>query len=322
MGGFAEWGVSSNNSTLSTCGPPILLYCLSMHRSSISAVYQWSRLAQRVVALWHAGEGQTPSFVRDSYDAIAAEYDLTWTSHMRDLTQALLGRLSLGESSVCLDLTCGTGYATGQLQSAGAKQVIGVDAASGMLKVARQSYPGCRFVQADVLEFLRQQPDATFDVITCCWGLGYSKPRLVVRECSRLLRPGGQLGIIDNSLWSLREMIWTSIRAFSHHPEALTHAMRVRFLPSSRSLGAAMRQAGLHVDRRDQGERRYLAKSGREAIARLRSTGAAAGFEFAALPEHRDAVYATFASLLEERYGQEIPIVHRYIAAISRKGAI
>jgi anti-sigma factor RsiW len=60
--------------------------------------------------------------------------------------------------------------------------------------------------------------------------------------------------------------------------------------------------------------------TGRAAIERLTATGAAAGFEFAADPALRDAVFARFAEIIEARRTERgIPITHRYLAAVGEK---
>ena len=51
------------------------------------------------------------------------------------------------------------------------------------------------------------------------------------------------------------------------------------------------------------------------------TTGAAAGFEFAADERYRDEVFERFAQILEERHLSSggIPITHRYLAAVGQK---
>ena len=72
-------------------------------------------LAVRVARLaWRQPE-RTADLIRDSYDRIAAGYDRAWTTHMRDLTRALLDRLAPPTGAACIDLACGTGFATGEL---------------------------------------------------------------------------------------------------------------------------------------------------------------------------------------------------------------
>jgi len=97
--------------------------------------------------------------------------------------------------------------------------------------------------------------------------------------------------------------------------------MKVRFLPASWALAAMMRAAGLAVRASWGGSKTYVVATGESAIARLTATGAAAGFEFAADPALRDAVFARFAEILAARCRtpQGIAITHRYLAAVGVK---
>lgn len=281
----------------------------------------WGRLALRVVRLARAG-GHTPELVRDSYDRLAGGYDSAWTDHMRDLSLTMLDRLGVGRGARCLDLTCGTGFLTGQLANRAGRRCLGVDASGGMLAVAAARHGDrCDFRQADVLAFLRTCPPASFDVVTCAWGLGYSRPGAVLGGVARVLAPGGRVGIIDNSLFSLAGVLWCSLLAFAERPEALAHAMNVRFLPGSVVLSALMRWHGLGVRDAWDGARTYRVPDGQSALARLQATGAAAGFEFAAAPADRDALFARFAEILQARYAAAngVPITHRYLAAVGVK---
>jgi len=92
-----------------------------------------------------------------------------------------------------LDVACGTGWHISFLREQ--YSVEGVDINAGMLKVARQKYPGIRFSQGDMRSFdLRRQ----FDVVTCLFSaIGYMKTkadlRTAVNNMSRHLLPGGVL---------------------------------------------------------------------------------------------------------------------------------
>ena len=133
------------------------------------------------------------ALVTRSYDRISTGYNQAWTHHMRHLTDDLIDRLEVGAGHAALDLTCGTGYATGRMATVTECGAVGVDASQGMLAQARDACAGqCTFVRADILTYLNTVPDATYDRITCCWGLGYSKPLSVLRQIRRVLKPGAK----------------------------------------------------------------------------------------------------------------------------------
>ncbi len=280
------------------------------------------RMVVRVAKLLLSRRNGHAKWVTKSYDRIGPVYNTAWTDHMRHLTDNLIDRLEVQPGHAVLDLTCGTGYATRRLAALAGRRAVGVDASKGMLAQARAaSAEPCEFVRADVLDYLATVPDATYDRIACCWGLGYSKPLSVLRQARRVLKPGGRVGVIDNTLFSLREVLWTSVLTFMEQPEKLEHLMLFRFLAGRRHLSAWYRLARLRPLCGWGGAKRYTVASGAEAIERLRATGAAAGFEYAAGDRAADDVFARFAEILQQRHRKDgaLPIVHRYLAGIATR---
>jgi SAM-dependent methyltransferase len=280
----------------------------------------WAQFIVRAAGLLLTQPEKTSDLVAASYDHVATGYDEAWTNHMRDLSLGMLDELSPPAGATCLDLTCGTGFITSELARRTGGEVTGVDASAGMIAEAQRKHGNlCRFVHDDALHFLRLQRASRYDVVTCGWGLGYTKPLCVLRQIARVLRPGGRVGIIDNSLFSLAGVLWASFQAFAERPKALRHAMRVRFLPHSLVLAAMMRLAGLGVHRRRDGAKTYHVPTGQAAIERLTATGAAAGFEFAVFDEQREAIFARFAEIMDaRRTPQGVPITHRYLQVVGR----
>lgn len=280
------------------------------------------RFAGRVGYLYLFGGNRTGELVERSYDGISGGYDESWTEHMRDKTEELIGQLGLTAGDKAMDLTCGTGYATKLLVERTREKVVGVDVSAGMLAQAKERCGSAgEFVQGDILEYLKSVPAESFDAVTCCWGLGYSKPLSVLRQVKRVLKPGGKVGIIDNSFFSLKEVMKCSVQAFVERPGALENLMRFRFLMGSRQLGVWFRLAGLKRQALWNGSKSYTVGSGVEAIERLQATGAAAGFEFAAKESESDEIYRRFAEILEQRFLKDysITITHRYLAGIGVK---
>ncbi len=280
------------------------------------------KMAARIMYLFFIKPADCSSLVKRSYDRISDGYDEIWTNHMRDLTGLLISRLNPNTGDISLDLTCGTGFATNLIVQKTGAIVVGVDNSEGMITQARKNYGNsCKFVQADILKYLKKQPSCSVDTVTCCWGLGYSRPFAVLREIRRVLRKGGKVGIIDNSLFSLREVMYCSFLTFAEQPEKFVNLMRFRFLMNSWHLGLYCLLLGLKPKKLWGGEKSYSVENGKKAIEKLRATGGAAGFEYASNDEDSEEIFDRFAEILEEKYlrSDGITITHRYLAGIAVK---
>lgn len=275
----------------------------------------------RVLSLYFSRQNQMENLVCKSYDRISTGYDEIWTHHMRDLTAVLIEKMQIRPGANIIDLTCGTGFAAGLITQKTGQKVTGVDASEGMLAQARQNYPGCEFIQSDILAYLKQLPAASVDTVSCCWGLGYSKPLQIFRQIKRVLKKDGTVGIIDNSLFSLREVMYCSTLAFMEQPAKLKNLMKFRFLAGKKQLWLWFRLAGLKPLEVWGGSKSYQVENGVKAIERLRATGAAAGFEYAAEDENSDVIFARFAEILEQKYKIDgsISIIHRYLGGVAVK---
>lgn len=266
--------------------------------------------------------GPKDDLVKKSYDKISYGYDDVWTNHMRHLTEALIEQLDIHQGQKAIDLTCGTGFATNLIAKQTKEKVLGVDSSSGMLTQARQKHnQTCEFIRADIIKHLKTIPSNSVDIVTCCWGIGYSKPFAVLRQIKRILKPNGKVGIIDNSLFSLREIIWCSFLTFMEYPDELINLMKFRFLMGCWQLALWYRILGLQTTSLWSGQKSYTVNSGKTAIEKLQATGAAAGFEYASKESASEQINQRFAEILEEKYmdKNEITITHRYLAGIAVK---
>ncbi len=95
-----------------------------------------------------------------------------------------------------LDIGVGGGRTTPYLSSR-ASRYVGVDSSEEMIQICRQKFPGLEFVVADASD-LSAFPDGSFDAIVIAFnGLDYVLPEQkrgqCLRECKRVLRPGGVL---------------------------------------------------------------------------------------------------------------------------------
>lgn len=265
---------------------------------------------------------RTNYLVEKSYDRISSGYDEVWTNHMRGQSEDLIDRLAPKRGDSAIDLTCGTGFVTNLLAARTGGKVIGVDKSEGMLNEAHKKYgQRCEFVNSDILDFLKAVPANSVDIVTCCWGLGYTKPFAVLRQIKRVLKQGGKAGIIDNNLYSLIGISYCAFLTYLEQPDKMATLMRPRFLPRSFYLGLWWRILGMKPLYLWGGKKSYTVNNGREAVSALRTTGAAAGFEYMAKPEDADEIYQRLAEIIEQKLKKDnvITITHRYLAGIGEK---
>jgi malonyl-CoA O-methyltransferase len=144
-----------------------------------------------------SGDALDHAAVRDSFSRAAGRYDdaAVLQSQVR---RELLDRLGLVklEPAVVVDLGAGTGHATLELKRRYRRsRVVAADLAEGMLREARRRRTLLRrfdLVAADAVALPFR--DATVDLIFSNLMLQWcTDPDTVLRECRRVLRPGGLL---------------------------------------------------------------------------------------------------------------------------------
>ncbi len=149
--------------------------------------------------------------------------------------------LALRPSQRALDLCCGTGDLALALAAAG-PEVVGADFTGPMLPIARSKASKrkqlLQLAQADAqaLPFA----DRSFDAVTIAFGIrNVEDPTLGLRECRRVLRPGGRLAILE--FFPIKNRLWRwMFETYFHHVlpriARLTRAGRTgayEYLPAS-----------------------------------------------------------------------------------------
>lgn len=107
-----------------------------------------------------------------------------------------------------LDVAIGTAdLAIAMLQAGKAEQVTGIDLSAEMMKVGEQKCKQLGLEAGFLLENAQQMPfdDNSFDAVTCAFGCrNFSDLDAGLREMYRVLKPGGQVTILEFSYPSNR----------------------------------------------------------------------------------------------------------------------
>src|SRR5262249_54772917 len=136
--------------------------------------------------------------VRAMFDRIAPVYDAmnrTMTAGLDRRWRRITAESVVRPGNDVLDACCGTG----DLAIAAARiggRVTGLDFSERMLDRARKKAPELEWISGDLLEL--PFPDASFDAATVGFGVrNVDDLARALRELRRVLRDGGQLGILE-----------------------------------------------------------------------------------------------------------------------------
>ena len=134
--------------------------------------------------------------VENMFDQIAPRYDLVnrLMTFRMDVgwRRRTVKALELPTGSVVLDLACGTGDFCNDLLRYGLDP-IGIDFSTGMLSAAKTDAP---LIRADAL--CLPIPSSSVDGVTCGFALrNFTNLDEFFAEISRVLKPGGRIGLLD-----------------------------------------------------------------------------------------------------------------------------
>jgi ubiquinone/menaquinone biosynthesis C-methylase UbiE len=149
------------------------------------------------------------------------------------------------EADKILDIGCGTGKLLRGVNAYWpAAQLIGVDPAQGMLKVARRLTPEATFYMA-MAEALPLEDDSIDLAMSTTSFHHWRAQPIALREIVRVLHPGGCFILVDASF-----------------PEWLARAFRMKRFHSPARLRVLFAEAGLHVQLQQKIFRPWMATVG------------------------------------------------------------
>ena len=143
--------------------------------------------------------------VKEMFAGIAPRYDLLnhilslnidkgWRRRVRQELSDVLA----DKTAVVLDVACGTGDLSLELNTGAVAKVIGTDFCRPMLDIAAEKSNGIPYVEADAMHLAFAEE--TFDAVTIAFGLR-NLPNFEngLKELHRVLKPGGRLVVLECS---------------------------------------------------------------------------------------------------------------------------
>jgi predicted TPR repeat methyltransferase len=176
-----------------------------------------------------------PAYVRTLFDQYAPRFDAALVDELnyRGPQVLLKAVLSIFHGSGrpvffrrAVDLGCGTGLAAREF-AAYVGEFIGVDLSPGMIEQARATGLYARLDVADMVDGLRNEPDASLDLVLAADAVIYL-PDLVplVLEAARVLRPGGVLAFTTETHDAADVILGPGLR-YCHGAEHVRSAVTV-----------------------------------------------------------------------------------------------
>ncbi len=128
-----------------------------------------------------------------AFSTSADAYAATMAPALEPVAREVIRRAVLAPGERVLDIGTGTGTAAGMARGEG-RIVVGLDAARGMLDIARSEIPGVEFVESDFVDM--PFADDAFDVTLAAHALLFADDRqAALREWLRVTAPGGRLSL-------------------------------------------------------------------------------------------------------------------------------
>lgn len=148
------------------------------------------------------------------FNKLSTNYDSKYFNNITSSSTPMLDeiihklRVNPKDTLNVLDIGCGTGFNSNYIYS---KLKSGnytlVDISKGMLSSAKSNCNfNCTFIESDMLNYLKTCSDDSMDLIISSYSISYHLPKDIIKECSRVLKNGGFLGVIDTLKSTLPEL--------------------------------------------------------------------------------------------------------------------
>jgi SAM-dependent methyltransferase len=130
----------------------------------------------------------------DAWGHSANDWAYLYEHYALDVMIAIFQRIGVADGVRVLDMACGSGLALRHAEAMGAT-TAGIDAAATLVEIARDRNPGSDLRLGSMFDL--PWDDGSFDAVMSINGI-WGGCEVAVAEASRVLRPGGMIGI---SFW-------------------------------------------------------------------------------------------------------------------------
>jgi len=266
------------------------------------------------------------SVITDDYNRLASGYDQFFSDFTMAYSHEMVRKLDIRENSTILDLACGTGTITAEINKQMNKKgkIVAVDISDAMISKAKEKVvENIEFICGDMQKVVKTLPMNSFDYITCGWAIGYVHPVKFLKKIKKILKHKGKVGIIENRTDTLTPLRKTGIKVMQRYPRNIRYIMDlpVRLPRNKRHLEKIYRTAGLRPLKTWEGKVNFNFKTGEAVLNWALHTGASAGFDKIMDPTVKNLCDEAFVEIIEKYYktDQGIDIAHKYVAGIAQK---
>ncbi|MBD8489815.1 methyltransferase domain-containing protein [Echinicola sp. CAU 1574] len=158
--------------------------------------------------------------------------------------EQLLQWLNPQKGEHILDLGCGAGQLTYQINQLGA-EVVGMDQSSDMIAKAQSLYPSINFLVGDAVDFsFEEKFDAIFSNATLHWVLSYQK---AIQAMYANLKSGGRLVVEFGGKGNVQLIETTLKETLAKHGYLQQSQIQLWYFPSIGEYSSALEKVGFRV---------------------------------------------------------------------------
>jgi trans-aconitate methyltransferase len=233
---------------------------------------------------------------------------MKWNAELYDQKHAfvyqfgenVLELLDIKPGEQILDLGCGTGYLTSQIQERGAK-VTGADASPDMIKKAQATYPDLNFVVADGAKFhFDEKFDAVFSNATLHW---IKKADAAIKCVYDSLKPGGRFVAEMGGKGNVQHLINATKQVLRKHGHTKQAETEIWYFPSLGEYTSRLEAQGFRVTYASHFDRKTPLQDGDQGVSKWISMFAPL-YLVGIAKEEKQQILEEITALLEPLYNK------------------